>query len=193
MKKCLFFGSFSPVHIGHLNQIKGLINLGYNVDIIISPHNPQKNINDLLPFDFRMELCRISVDEYFTKEESDKIFINDIENTLPKPNYTHTTLRELTKKYGEKPIMLLGTDVINNLITWREYDEIKQYPIIKAYRPGYKIKEEFIGVYNIIDTISTYDKISSTAVRKLLKDNPIELLEKKYITKGVYKRLIDGI
>ena len=189
MKKCLFFGSFSPLHRGHLKQIKSLIDLGYDVDIVISAHNPHKDINNLLPFDLRKEICKISIEEYFTTEENKKIFINDIENTLSKPNYTYLTLRKLTKKYGEKPIIVMGTDVINSLTTWKNYEEIKEYPIINAHRPGYEINKELEDIYNIVDETSTYDDISSTIIRNLLDTKPEEILDKEYMTKNAYLKL----
>lgn len=189
MKRCNFFGSFSPIHIGHLNQIKSLVDKGYIVDIIITPHNPHKDINHLLSLEFRIELCKISMVEYFNAEELTRIFIDDIEYTLPQPNYTYLTLRALYKKYGFEPILLMGTDLINKLSTWENYDEVKKYPIILADRPGYKLDRELRGKYNIIDKISTCDDVSSTEIMELLDSKPGEIIDRNYMTKKAFLKL----
>ena len=133
----------------------------------------------MLPFGTRKEIAQISIEEYFTEEEYRKIFINDIEKYLPKPNYTYITLRELSKKIS-RPIILMGTDVINSIDSWKESEEIKQYPIIKANRSGYTLDKNI--ECNIIDTISASSNISSTKIRKLMLSNPKEILNNKYMT-----------
>jgi nicotinic acid mononucleotide adenylyltransferase len=83
----------------------------------------------------------------------------------------------------------MGTDVINSLTTWKNYEEIKEYPIINAHRPGYEINKELEDIYNIVDETSTYDDISSTIIRNLLDTKPEEILDKEYMTKNAYLKL----
>jgi nicotinate-nucleotide adenylyltransferase len=153
-----FFGSFNPIHIGHLSQIKTLLELRENIkiEIIISPHNPHKNKKDLLPFDVRKEIMEISINGYFDKKDLKSININTIEESLPKPNYTYITLRELTKQFGKKPYLLLGTDVINNLDSWKNSDEIKNYPIVECIRGTDNPTNKYPNIRSLNDISSTY-------------------------------------
>lgn len=199
MKRITYFGSFSPIHNGHLKQIDLLIKKGYRVDVIISPHNPHKSTEDLLPYDLRVKLCELSIDDHFDEKNRDKVIINKIEERLATPNYTYLTLSELTKEQGEKPTILLGTDVIENLKLWRNYDSIKEYPIIEAIRKrnsdngqerhsdSYK---EVIKELNITDRVSGDVNISSTEVRELMQNDQMsQFCEGVYLTENTFNEL----
>lgn len=165
-KHAAFFGSFNPVHYGHIEQINILYSRGYMIDVVISPHNPTKDFNELIPFDIRVDILEASIiDKFGDRNYQKKIHINTIENNLPKPNYTYKTLRMLTKQYGYKPALVIGADVINDLHNWKKFDEIKEYPIITLARPGYKIDNIFLSELNIIDTIYSEIHISSSDIR----------------------------
>ena len=90
-KTALFFGSFNPIHLGHLNVAKAAIEAGIveEVDFIVSPKNPFKRDVDLLPEQQRLDLV-LSV---LSNEE--QMNCNDIEFHLPRPNYTIHTLHHL--------------------------------------------------------------------------------------------------
>jgi nicotinate-nucleotide adenylyltransferase len=195
--KLVFFGSFNPTHFGHLVQVDCFFRYNTEVDIIISPHNPHKDPKDLLPFNLRKEILEISITDYFSDIEKDdpktnservyrnRICVNDIENKLPKPNYTYLTLRELTKQYGEKPVIALGTDVINNLSKWKNYEEILEYQIIECKRPGYNLENK---EPNIIDSIESVVDLSSTEIRNLMESGDAsKILELKLMSPNAFK------
>jgi nicotinic acid mononucleotide adenylyltransferase len=176
-----------------------LLNKGYYVDIIISPHNPHKSTDDLLPYDLRVELCELSIQDYFSKEDRKKVLINKIEERLSTPNYTYLTLIELTKEQGDKPTILLGTDVIENLKLWRNFDEIKRYPIIEAVRKRnsdngeIKHSKEYKDVVkeiNLVDKVTGDVSISSTEVREMMMNNQLrQFCDGVYLTENTFIRL----
>lgn len=200
MKRITYFGSFSPIHKGHLKQIDLLLKKGYSVDIIISPHNPHKSTSDLLPYDLRVELCELSIQDHFNEKDRYKVNINKIEERLPTPNYTYLTLSELTKEQGNnKPTILFGTDVIENLKLWKNFDEIKKYPIIEAVRRRNSDKgvitysdsyKDVIKEVNIIDKIMGDIEISSTEVREMMMNDQLrQFCDGIYITENTFIKL----
>lgn len=186
--KALFFGSFNPIHRGHISQIRKLILREYEVELIITPHNPTKTFDDLLPYDIRRELCDVAIKDLIKdlNKSSIKLNINDIENGMDKPNYTYKTLRKLTEIYGKKPCIVMGSDVINNLDTWKMSEEIMTYPIIHLLRlPSYGIKSPIEDKVNIIDRVSTLDEISSSEIRNAMRNGDIDFV-KNNMTKTSY-------
>lgn len=180
--KLLYFGSFSPVHYGHLQQIKSCEERGYDVEVVISPHNPDKDINILLPLKLRVKMLETSIEELGLKAE-----VNLIEKDLPKPNYTYKTLRKLKEKYGDIAI-LAGTDVLNNIHNWKNYSEIRQYKFVELLREGY-IKED--TDINIIDQIEGIIPMSSTDIRTYMKNKQYDKV-KECMPDKVFKIYLDG-
>tara|TARA_B100000575_G_C23107150_1_gene639121 strand:- start:482 stop:1063 length:582 start_codon:yes stop_codon:yes gene_type:complete len=117
----LFFGTFDPIHKGHLKLINFFIK---NSDVefvwlIITPQSPFKEKKEIQSSSSRLELISIAL------KGNSKVKINTIELELTKPNYTYLTLRELKKKYPDnKFIILLGADNIVNFEKWKAYTEI---------------------------------------------------------------------
>ena len=117
----LFFGTFDPIHKGHLKLINFFIK---NSDLefvwlIITPQSPFKKKSEIHSSSSRMELISLAL------KGNSKIKINTIELKLPKPNYTYITLRELKKQYPySKFVLLLGADNIVNFKNWKAYNEI---------------------------------------------------------------------
>src|SRR5215217_9654920 len=98
MKTGLFFGSFNPIHTGHLviaNYMAGFTGLK-EVWLVVSPHNPLKNRNSLGNMYDRLEMARLAT------ETSGQIRISDIEFGLPQPSYTIDTLTYLKEKYPDR-------------------------------------------------------------------------------------------
>ena len=97
-KVALFFGSFNPVHLGHLHIAKTVINKkkADALWFIPSPQNPFKNKVDLIPFRHRKTMLNMA-----TKNLSDSMEVCNIEESLPKPNYTVTTMKILKKKTSQ--------------------------------------------------------------------------------------------
>lgn len=135
MKTGLFFGSFNPVHIGHLaiaNYMLSFTNLD-KIWFIISPHNPLKEKQSLLADHHRYELVNIAIGD------NSKMKASNIEFKLPKPSYTINTLAYLQEKYqSNKFVLIMGSDNLNTFHKWKNYEailnnyEIYVYPRLKC-------------------------------------------------------------
>ncbi len=128
MKTGLFFGSFNPVHIGHMaiaNYIVEHTDLK-QIWFVVSPHNPLKEKKTLLADVHRLRLVKEAIGE-------DRRFkASSVEFKLPQPSYTIDTLTHLKEKHPEKEfVLILGSDNVQTLNKWKNYREIlKQYEII---------------------------------------------------------------
>jgi len=134
MRIGLFFGSFNPVHIGHLviaQYIQQFSELD-EVWMVVSPQNPFKKSNSLLPERQRFNLVQEAI------EQIDGLRASDVEFGLPKPSYTVLTLTHLKELYPNNQFeLIMGADNRNNLAKWRNGDYIiKNYPIWVYPRKG---------------------------------------------------------
>ena len=139
MKIGLYFGSFNPIHNGHLIIANFLLN---ETDIskiwfIVSPQNPFKQNNNLLNEYDRLHLVRFAI------QDDIRFKVSDVEFSLPKPSYTANTLIYLTEKYPENNFsIIMGSDSFQNIDKWKNYKSIiKNYPIYIYKRPGFDITE----------------------------------------------------
>lgn len=134
MKKVgLFFGTFNPIHIGHMviaNYMAEFTDLA-EVWFVVSPHNPLKNKSTLLDNHHRIRLVREAISDF------PKFKASDIEFSLPQPSYTINTLVYLKEKYPDKNfVLLLGSDNLGTFHKWKNYEEIlKQYELYVYPRP----------------------------------------------------------
>ena len=133
-KTALFFGSFNPVHIGHLaigNYIAEFAGVD-EVRYIVSPHNPLKEEADLLDDSIRLEMLRRSLSDY------PKFTVSDIEFSLPKPSFTFQTLSVLSKQEPDTQfILIIGSDNVDIFHKWHNYEWIMEnYPILVYPRLG---------------------------------------------------------
>jgi nicotinate-nucleotide adenylyltransferase len=145
MKKTgLFFGSFNPIHIGHLIIANHLVeHSGLDeVWFVVTPHNPHKNKKTLLDDNHRLMMVRLAVEPYT------KLKASNIEFDLPQPNYTINTLAILQEKYPDRTfVLLMGQDNIASFHKWKNYQaildfyQIYVYPRITDKIPLQKIKE----------------------------------------------------
>jgi len=165
MRIGLFFGSFNPVHIGHMAIANYLVEFG-PIDqlwFVISPQNPfKKKFNLLNDFD-RLELVRLAIDD-------DQRFVAcDIELHLPKPSYTIDTLTYLSEKYPRYTFLpIIGGDNFEGLNKWKNYKElISGYTFLVYPRPGYTQKASFEGNFIWLD--APLMEISSTFLRDAIK------------------------
>ena len=133
MKIGLFFGSFNPIHIGHLiiaNIMAETTDLG-KVWLVVSPQNPFKPGKGLLRDLDRLDMVRAAVyDDY-------KIEASDIEFHLPRPSYTIHTLVHLREKYPDKEFkVIIGEDNLINFVKWKNHDRIlEDYGLYVYPRP----------------------------------------------------------
>ena len=131
----LFFGSFNPIHIGHLiigqyfTQFTDLEQVWF----VVSPHNPLKEKKNLLKGPLRLYMVNIALeDEPFMRS-------TNIEFSMPQPSYTIDTLTYISEKYPNKQFVLIGgTDILPTFHKWKNYQEILHHYQIYIYnRPGY--------------------------------------------------------
>lgn len=162
----LYFGSFNPIHHGHLIIANHVINSA-KVDelwFVVSPQNPFKNSAVLLNENHRLNLVRIAI------EGEQKLKASNIEFKLPKPSYTINTLTYLKEKYPSKEFtIIMGSDGFQNLHKWKNAPVIiANYPVLIYKRTGFEITETHGADIAILD--APLLEISSTHVRKLIKE-----------------------
>ncbi|MCX7651252.1 MAG: nicotinate (nicotinamide) nucleotide adenylyltransferase [Bacteroidia bacterium] len=117
MKIGLFFGSFNPIHMGHLILARYWLNETdlSQIWFVVSPHNPHKSSGELASIEDRLVMARLAV------ANEPRIQVSDIELSLPRPSYTIQTLEQLKQSYsGAFWAILLGADTALGLPTWRE-------------------------------------------------------------------------
>lgn len=161
MKIGLYFGSFNPVHTGHLIIASHMVN---NTDLdevwfIVSPQNPFKNPSSLLNEQHRYSLVRTAL------EGEKKIRASNIEFNLPKPSYTIDTLLYLSEKHTDKTFaVILGSDSFQNIEKWKNYEQILiNYNIYIFLRPGFPTADQLS--LNIKIVKAPLLEISATVIR----------------------------
>ena len=171
MKKVgLYFGSFNPIHIGHIiiaNHIVEFSDLD-EVWFVVTPHNPFKKKHTLLANHHRFQMVEIAIDKY------PKLKASRIEFGLPQPNYTVNTLIQLNEKYPKNKFsLIMGQDNLQSFHKWKNHDVILENHDIYIYPRIYENKK-VIQLKNhkkihIID--APIVEISSTFIRHCIKTN----------------------
>ena len=192
MKIGLFFGSFNPVHVGHLIIANHILN---ETDIrkiwfVVSPQNPFKTESQLLNEYHRLHLVQLAT------ENDNRIRASDIEFGLPKPSYTSNTLAYLAERYpDDRFCLIMGSDSFQNLHRWKNYESIvKHYPVYVYRRPGFEITDTHGAEVQILD--APLLQLSATQIREyartgkslryLVPDKVLEEIEKG----GYYKTAV---
>ena len=160
----LYFGSFNPIHNGHLiiaNHILQHTTLD-QIWFVVSPQNPFKQSATLLNEYQRLHLVQQAI------EGETKLRASDIEFSLPRPSYTVDTLTYLEEKYPENSFsVIMGSDSYQNIGKWKSGDVLqKRYPILVYQRPGFSIAEDASQKATILNAPML--DISSTIIRKLV-------------------------
>lgn len=170
MKIGLYFGTFNPIHIGHLiiaNHLAEFSGLD-QIWMVVTPHNPHKKKSTLLDDYHRLEMVHLATREY------PKIKPSDIEFKLPQPNYTVNTLAHLLEKFPDyKFSLIMGEDNLNSLHKWKNYEYILQHHDIYVYprlNAGV-IDEQFINHPKIHRVGAPVVELSSTFIRESIKNN----------------------
>lgn len=168
MKIGLYFGSFNPIHIGHLIIASHVINNTEfkKIWFIISPQNPLKPSLTLLNGYQRLHLLRLAT------EDDSNFKASDIEFKLPKPSYTIHTITILKEKYPTHEFgIIMGSDSFNNLSKWRDKEKIiNENNIIVYTRPGFCSTEIQTNANVLYLTEAPLLEISATSIRKLIHE-----------------------
>jgi|TARA_B110000240_G_scaffold80139_1_gene91388 nicotinate-nucleotide adenylyltransferase len=164
----LFFGTFNPIHVGHLiiaNHMAEFSELD-EVWLIVTPHNPHKKKNTLLEDTHRLAMVRIATEAY------PKLKANTVEFDLPQPNYTVNTLTVLEEKHPTKEFcLIMGEDNLKNLHKWKNYEVIlERYPIFIYPRISKNIESNSNSILNKNNSVTFINapivELSSTFIRK---------------------------
>lgn len=181
MKIGLYFGTFNPVHVGHLviaNYMAEFTELD-QVWLVVSPQNPLKEKSTLLADHHRLALVQVAV------ESNDQLKASDIEFKLSKPSYTATTLAYLKEKYPNNEFaLIMGEDNLRTLHKWFNYEyllknyKIYVYPRVlttqeedEILKIGSAHKNEFEGHPNVIlCEDAPVMKVSASFIRSAIRD-----------------------
>lgn len=169
MKIGLYFGTFNPIHVGHLiiaNHIVENSDLD-QIWMVVTPHNPLKKKSGLLADYHRLQMVHLATQDY------DKIIPSDIEFKLPQPSYTVNTLAHLQEKFPQHTFsLIMGEDNLKSLKKWKNYElilndyQLYVYPRISTD----EVPEEFLNHPNIHKVNAPIIELSSTFIRKSIKE-----------------------
>lgn len=187
----LFFGSFNPIHNGHLIIVNHILNETKldKIWFVISPLNPFKTSETLLNEYDRFHLVQKAI------EDDPRLKASDIEFSLPRPSYTIHTLTYLKEKYPSYSFtIIMGSDGFQNIEKWKNAELIaRDYPIIIYKRPGFEIENKLNA--SIITLEAPLLNISATYIRKLIEQSKsIKYLvppsvEKEITSYGYFKKV----
>lgn len=190
MKVGLYFGSFNPLHVGHLIIANHILNESGldRIWFIISPLNPFKKTENLLNEYDRLHLVQKAI------EGDVRLKVSDIEFSLPKPSYTVHTLAYLKEKYPEHSFsIIMGSDGFQNLDKWKNPETIiANYPIIIYKRPGFEVDNKLNANITIMN--APLLEISSTQIRALIQSGKSikylvpAVVEEEIMASGLFKK-----
>ena len=167
MKIGLLFGSFNPIHIGHLIIANYMANHTAldKVWLVVSPQNPLKKYGDLINTYDRLEMAKLATDN------ATNIAVSDVELKLPQPSYTIDTLAHLKEKYPEHEFaLIMGSDNLSTLHKWKNYKLIlRDYRIFVYPRPGHE-NAEFASHPSVTITMTPQMELSATFIRKSIAE-----------------------
>ncbi|MBO4581567.1 MAG: nicotinate-nucleotide adenylyltransferase [Bacteroidales bacterium] len=161
----LYFGTFNPIHNGHLAIAEAMYQTCHfdAIWMIISPNSPFKQYSELVDENIRYRMLCLAIEDY------PYIKASKVEFDMPKPNYTYATLRKLTLTYPEEKFsLIMGSDNLENIRQWKNYEEILQNHTVYVYPRGEKniaCKQKNITIVPL-----PLLKISSTELRKKLQE-----------------------
>jgi len=186
MNTGLFFGSFNPIHIGHLmiaNYILSFENLD-SVCFVVSPQNPLKDETILISNHHRLKMVDIAIEKY------NKLQSSDIEFTMPKPSYTVDTLFKLRQQNPTINYSLItGEDNYENFHKWKNYKTILNNHKVIVYPRNRQPVKSKIKSDSFIISEAPLIEISSTFIRESIKNNKnVEFM----LPKGVYAYIIEN-
>ena len=190
MKIGLFFGSFNPIHVGHMIIANVMAE---NTDLIkvwfvVSPQNPLKPSRGLLHEFDRYDMVKAAIADNY------KLEVSDVEFHLPKPSYTIHTLAHLTEKHpGKEFKLILGEDNLENFTKWKNYEQILQHHGLYVYPRPHVTNTDLKRHPNVTMIDAPLLDISATYIRNCIRNNKSirylvpESVEQMIRTKQFYK------
>ena len=170
MKIGLYFGTFNPIHIGHLAIANHMVEFSDLDEIwmIVTPHNPFKKKSSLLADNHRYQLVQIAIEDY------PKLKASNVEFKLPQPNYTVNTLAHISEKYPEHHFnLIMGEDNLGSFHKWKNFEVILEnhdiyiYPRVHADSLAKTRFDEHPRIHKVSAPIM---EVSSTFIRKAIKE-----------------------
>ena len=187
----LYFGSFNPIHAGHLIIANHILNESdiQKIWFVVSPHNPFKESDSLLNEYHRLHLVQKAIDD------DPRMKASDIEFGLPKPSYTIHTLAYLEEKYPmHRFSIIMGSDSFQNIGKWKNAEVIiANYPIIIYKRPGFEVDNRWKATITVMD--APLLEISATHIRELIRQGKSirylvpPAVEEEILAGGYFKRI----
>ncbi len=167
MKVGLYFGSFNPIHTGHLIIAQSFLNSAPEIQqlwFVVSPQNPFKVSASLAPETLRLEMVEFAIARH------PRMFASNVEFALPKPSYTIDTLTHLSKKFPSYDFsLLMGEDNLKSFHKWKKYEVILKYYPIYVYPRKSPNTENFFTKYPQVRKIEApMLDISATYIRKII-------------------------
>jgi nicotinate-nucleotide adenylyltransferase len=198
MKVGLYFGTFNPIHIGHLVIANYMVEHTEleQVWMVVSPHNPLKDKSSLLADYHRLALVKVAIDD------NEKLRASDVEFSLSKPSYTVSTLAHLKEKYPNHEFsLIMGEDNLRTFHKWFNHEIILQRHKIFVYPRVLTVQEELEVVKMQQDQINNFRqhknvvfcedapvmKVSSSFIRQSIKDKK----SVRYLLSPVVEKYID--
>jgi nicotinate-nucleotide adenylyltransferase len=167
MKIGLYFGSFNPVHHGHLMIASHVVNRTdvQQVWFVVSPQNPFKQAGSLLNEYDRLHLVNLAIEN-----DEARLRASDVEFKLPRPSYTIDTLIYLEEKYPQHEFtIIMGSDGFVNISRWKNADLLlKKYSFYVYLRPGFETVDTLGANVTILN--APLLNISATGIRDNIKD-----------------------
>lgn len=164
----LFFGSFNPVHVGHMIIANFMVQHSDldQIWMVVSPHNPHKDKKSLAKDHDRLHLVNLAIGD------NARIKASDIEFTLPKPSYTVDTLAYLAEKYPQHAFsLIMGGDNLATFHKWKNYEKILSDHHIYVYdRPGYELGD--LEAHHAVTVLEApLLSISASYIRQQIRDD----------------------
>jgi len=181
----LFFGSFNPIHNGHLMLTNYLAEYGGLDEIwfVVSPQNPFKDKKSLLADRHRLYMVEMAI------KGDERFQVCDIEFYMPQPSYTIDTLTRLQERHPNTDFYLIcGMDNIESFKKWKNYEAILQYHHLMVYpRKGYS-SNELVNHPSVMVVEAPEIEVSSTFIRNAISEGKDV---RYFVPKDVYKYIVD--
>lgn len=164
MRIGLFFGSFNPIHIGHLIVANVMAEYVDRVWFVVSPQNPFKKTKSLLHEFDRYEMVEKAV------QDNHKLHVTDVEFSMPRPSYTIDTLTYLSEKYPQHQfILILGSDNLAQFPKWKNYQMILENFGLLVYCRPKADGSELLKHSNVKVVEAPLLDISASYIRELIR------------------------